>query len=89
MQTAAARFTPRRSTAVFRVKKEYHCDTTRIPAMAAVHGGPGLCVLLWARRCRARPDAAAGAAGHLYPAQCRPAGQGAVCAAAGFAPARL
>ena len=75
----------RGSLCCYLIEKEYHCDTTCFPAMAAVYGGPGLCGLFWPRGRRARPDAAAGAAGHLYAAQFCPAGQGAVRPAAGLA----
>lgn len=55
-------FPGRGSLSCYLIEKEYHCDTTCFPAMAAVYGGPGLCGLFWPRGRRARPDAAAGAA---------------------------
>ena len=58
-------------------------------AMAAVHGGPGFRGQFRARDRGACPDAAAGAAGRFYPAQCRPAGQGAVRPTAGLPAAGL
>ena len=71
------------------IKRSITRDTTRFPALAAVHGGPGVCVLLRAGDRGTCPHAAAEPAGHFYPAQRRPAGQGPVRPAAGLAAARL
>ena len=71
------------------IKRSTICDTTRIQPVAAVHGGPGICGLLRAGHCGACADAAAGAAGHLYPAQRCAAGQKSLCPAAGIPAAGL
>ena len=47
------------------IKRSITRDTTRFPALAAVHGGPGVCVLLRAGDRGTCPHAAAEPAGHF------------------------